>query len=104
MNKSQTTRVDETYLSIKDAIEELKAQREHIVGYMSIVGTTAYDMGIEALEVQSNKGKWITYRMDITPHPLHCSLCGFGNHHISNRYMKEFKRCPNCGAEMEVEE
>lgn len=51
--KAQPTRVDETYLSIKDAISELKAMREHIVGYMSIVGTTAYDMGIEALEAQT---------------------------------------------------
>ena len=50
--KAHPTRVDETYLSIKDAISELKAMREHIVGYMSIVGTTAYDMGIEALEAQ----------------------------------------------------
>lgn len=50
--KAHPTRVEETYLSIKDAISELKAMREHIVGYMSIVGTTAYDMGIEALEAQ----------------------------------------------------
>lgn len=47
------------------------------------------------------KGKWIEYKVDIAPHPLHCSLCGFSNHHISNRYMKGFRRCPNCGAEME---
>ena len=50
--EAQPTRVDETYLSVKDAISELKAMREHIVGYMSVVGTTAYDMGIEALEAQ----------------------------------------------------
>ena len=46
------------------------------------------------------KGKWIEYKVDIAPHPLHCSLCGFSNHHISNRYMRDFRRCPNCGAEM----
>lgn len=49
---------------------------------------------------QRPKGRWIEYKVDIAPHPLHCSLCGFGNHHISNRYMREFIRCPNCGAEM----
>ena len=47
------------------------------------------------------KGKWIKYKVDIAPHPLHCSLCGFSNHHISDRYIKEFRRCPNCGAEMD---
>lgn len=52
-------------------------------------------------ETKRPKGKWIEYKVDIAPHPLHCSLCGFSNHHISNRYMREFRRCPNCGAEME---
>lgn len=49
---------------------------------------------------QRPKGKWIEYEVDVAPHPLHCSLCGFSNHHISNRYMREFRRCPDCGAEM----
>ena len=46
------------------------------------------------------KGEWIEYEVDVAPHPLHCSLCGFSNHHISNRYMREFRRCPDCGADM----
>lgn len=53
--EAQPKRVDETYLSIKDAISELKAMRGHIVGYMSVVGTTAYDMAVEALEAQPKK-------------------------------------------------
>lgn len=55
-------------------------------------------------ETKRPKGKWIEYEVDVAPHPLHCSLCGFSNHHISNRYMREFRRCPNCGAEMEGED
>lgn len=88
--KAQPTRVDETYLSIKDAISELKAMREHIVGYMSIVGTTAYDMGIEALEAQPKKGEWIVFRCGDTD-TFKCSECGM-------RVINPYKYCPNCGS------
>lgn len=47
------------------------------------------------------QGEWITYDVDITPHPLHCKNCGWGNHHIKNEYIKEFKVCPDCGARMQ---
>lgn len=57
---------------------------------------------LPSVKPERPKGKWIKYEVDVAPHPLHCSLCGFSNHHISDRYMKEFRRCPNCGAEMEV--
>lgn len=49
------------------------------------------------------KGKWMIYGMDIVPHPLHCSVCGWSNHHINNLWIKEFKRCPECGTNMEVD-
>lgn len=37
-------------ISIQEAIDELEAMREELIGYMSVVGTDAYDMAIEALE------------------------------------------------------
>ena len=43
-------------LTNEQAINELKAMKEHIEPYMSIVGTTAYDMGIQTLESQQ---EWI---------------------------------------------
>ena len=63
--------------------------------------TINYKVGdMPPVKPERPKGKWIEYKVDIAPHPLHCSLCGFSNHYISNRYMREFRRCPNCGAEM----
>ena len=50
------------------------------------------------------QGEWITYDVDITPHPLHCKNCGWSNHHIKNEYIKEFKVCPDCGARMRGKE
>ena len=41
-------------LTNEQAINELKAMREHIEPYMSIVGATAYDMSIKALEQTSH--------------------------------------------------
>ena len=34
----------------EEAVNELKAMKEHIEPYMSVVGSTAYDMAIKALE------------------------------------------------------
>ena len=42
---------------------------------------------------------WKRYDMDIAEHPHHCSCCGWSNYRI-NRYVEEFKFCPNCGAKM----
>lgn len=44
-------------------------------------------------------GYWKRYDMDIAEHPYHCSCCGWSNYRI-NRYVEEFKFCPNCGAKM----
>ena len=63
----------------------------------------ALDLAIKALE-ERPQGEWITYDVDITPHPLHCKNCGWSNHHIKNEYIKEFKVCPDCGARMGGEE
>lgn len=45
-------------------------------------------------------GKWIKYNIDIAPHPLHCSECGWSNHHLNRTIVSDFKHCPNCGAKM----
>lgn len=37
-------------LTVKQAVGELKAMKKHIEPYMSVVGVTAYDMAIQALE------------------------------------------------------
>lgn len=37
-------------ISIQEAIDELEAMREELIGYMSVVGTDAYDMAISALQ------------------------------------------------------
>lgn len=42
-------------LTIKQAVGELKAMKEHIEPHMSVVGVTAYDMAIKALDSQ----RWI---------------------------------------------
>lgn len=39
-------------LTIEQAVGELKAMKEHIEPHMSVVGVTAYDMAIQALEAQ----------------------------------------------------
>ena len=76
--------------------------------------TKGYEEGIDdaiaminsvpSASAQPKKGKWMTYGMDIAPHPLHCSVCGWSNHHINNSWIMEFKRCPECGADMEVDD
>lgn len=53
---------------------------------------------------QHKKGKWIRYDVDIAFHPLHCSICGWSNHHIINKCIEEFQFCPNCGADMRESE
>lgn len=40
-------------LTVKQAVGELKAMKKHIEPYMSVVGVTAYDMAIQALELQN---------------------------------------------------
>lgn len=47
-------------------------------------------------------GKWIKYNVDIAPHPLHCSECGWSDHHLNRTIVSDFKYCPNCGTRMEV--
>lgn len=47
------------------------------------------------------QGHWEQYDMDIMEHPYHCSKCGWANHHINNRYVGEFKFCPECGSRMD---
>ena len=55
-------------LTNEQAINELKAMREHIEPYMSIVGATAYDMAIKVLESQpcedciSREEAWKRYK------------------------------------------
>lgn len=84
--------IDTTYLSIKDAIEELKAQKEHINCYMSIVGTTAYDMGIEALEdALQNESYWIWDPDTLT---YMCKNCDEDS-------KEDYLYCPYCGKKME---
>ena len=46
-------------LSNEQAANELKAMQEHIEPYMSVVGLTAYTMGIKALESQQRIRKII---------------------------------------------
>lgn len=46
-------------------------------------------------------GEWVKYSVDIPEHPLHCSNCGWSNHHIQNKFIEELERCPNCGAKMD---
>lgn len=78
--------------------EEGYEEYSHVNNMDDIIECIKY---ADSVTPQRPKGKWIEYEVDVAPHPLHCSLCGFSNHHISNRYMREFRRCPNCGAEME---
>lgn len=48
-------------------------------------------------------GRWVKYGMDIAEHPWHCSECGWSDHHIDQRRVKEFEHCPNCTAKMDEE-
>lgn len=50
-------------------------------------------------------GHWVKYGVDIAEHPLHCSVCGWSSHHISNKEVETFGFCPNpkCGAKMDEE-
>lgn len=67
------------------------------------------DAGFKASELSTadakpvEHGRWVKYTVDIAEHPLHCSCCGWCNHRIQNRYIEEFKKCPNCGAIMDEE-
>lgn len=51
--------------------------------------------------VEVKHGKWEKHGMDVAEHPLRCSECSWGNHHIANRYVMEMDYCPNCGARMD---
>lgn len=50
--------------------------------------------------LQTPKGKWVKRSVDITEHPYHCSICGWSEPHIPQRYVKDFKYCPECGGKM----
>lgn len=53
--------------------------------------------------VEVKHGKWERHGMDIAEHPLRCSVCSWGNHHIADRYVMEMDYCPCCGARMDGE-
>lgn len=46
-------------------------------------------------------GKWEKHAMDVAEHPLHCSVCGWSNYHIQQRYILDFDYCPHCGAKID---
>ena len=98
----------------EEAIRELIAMKPHIESRMSIVGTDAYDMAIEALsqppsddwekysdklwkeayergkaEAQQKQGKWIVY--------YECPKCG----EITKNFTEY---CPFCNADMRGEQ
>jgi hypothetical protein len=68
-------------LTVKQAVEELKAMKKHIEPYMSVVGVTAYDMAIQALEQTDVLDK---IRAEIANHcgllkQNHCRYCSYCN-------------------------
>lgn len=68
--------------------------------YIEDVLERIYDMPtVEAEPVRH--GHWTKYEVDISEHPWHCSRCGFSDHHIDQRIVRKFKRCPVCGAKMD---
>ena len=63
----------------------------------------AISVAISALE---NKGEWILDYRDCGVEFYHCSKCNLGRAVIDGSYYKsldEFKKCPNCGADMRGE-
>lgn len=46
-------------------------------------------------------GHWEKYAVDIAEHPWHCSVCGWSDHHIDQRRVREFNGCPMCFAKMD---
>lgn len=86
-------------LSNEQAANELKAMQEHIEPYMSVVGLTAYNMAIKALEKQQNtKGNWIHWTDDYKDY-VTCSCCEYGE---EGEVLLSDKTpfCPICGADM----
>lgn len=51
-------------LTIEQAVGELKAMKKHIEPHMSVVGVTAYDMAIKALEQEDVLEKVIAEILD----------------------------------------
>lgn len=77
----------------EEAIRELKAMYEHILPHMSIMGTEAYDMAIEALEQQPKVGVWLK-NGDFCK----CSNC---HNNVLFSKIKYYNYCYHCGAKME---
>ena len=70
------------------------------VGNGAFLVTKEAIMNARTFEAEPVKlGHWGRYRMDIAEHPYHCSYCGWSNYHI-DRYVEEFKFCPECGTKM----
>ena len=85
----------------REAVRQIIIKNNESYGYSDRVHhLTAEIFALPSVSPQRPKGKWIKYEVDIAPHPLHCSICGFSSHHIRDEYIREFRRCPNCGAEM----
>ena len=64
----------------------------------------AIKIAIDLLNKPKKKnGKWIKWNVDITFHPLHCSVCDWSNYHIRDSIVEDFDFCPNCGRKMEKE-
>lgn len=82
------------YMKITDKKSEYKFLKENYI---------ALDMAIKALEQTRPKGKWHDKKMTIKgAHSLAygrygCSIC-------KKKFPNKSNYCPNCGAEMEVEE
>lgn len=74
----------------KEAIKVLNMIEAH--GSLAI---QAKEKAIQALEAQENKGKWITEKFVTI---CICSKCGYGSIIGAPKY------CPDCGAEMEVDD
>ena len=93
-------------LTIKQAVGELKAMKEHIEPYMSVVGVTAYDMAIKALEQQPKSGKWIFHKPFDNGRKncnecIECSQCHIW---LNYDFYAKTPYCPNCGADMRGED
>jgi len=97
---------------VKDVLANAGRVTEYIYdGYESISGYVIDDVddGLTEIPIADVApvvhAHWIKYDVDIAEHPLHCSVCGWSNHHISNREIENFGFCPNpkCGAKMDEE-
>ena len=65
----------------------------------------AFDMAISALK--ENKGEWILAYRDCGVEFYYCSKCKLGRAVIDGSFYKsldEFKKCPDCGADMRGEQ